>query len=701
MAGGGGGDTLWMTTAGTTNAADLAGVSGIEAVFLQNGGTFSLANGITSAAAILAVGSAAVDTIDASAVTGYGVVFTGNGGADVLRGGSQDDTFLIADSAFALIDGNAGTTDRISLTAASQSFDLHANVAKVSDVEVIDLRNASAATLNLLGTDIALVNAGTTSLYVVGDADDIVTAGNGYTLVASGVANAAAAAGHTFIHFRHSSGSDLFIDSDILSASVTSTSGSATVPENTAPGVTVFAAGIPTAPGVTVTYTLSGTDAALFSINSSSGDVSFISSPNFENPGDAGANNVYNITVTAAPDNARPNVTEAITITVTDVNDQVDLDLNFGNAGDDRNAGLFDNVTPAQLVFGVAATEIADAEDKLSSVSITITAPQGGSVNAGEALGISPDTLALVSSLLGFTVEVTGNGGQSLTISAPSGQFFTAQALETLLENVTYAINQTDFSFNASDRALSVTVTDFSTGATSDTALLTLDMRADVTATAGQNAFTGGNLSDLARGGAGDDVIAGGAGIDALVGGADNDTLTGGSGDDTIIGNDATVVRSGATFNVGGITGAAPNAGESDTAIYSGASTDYAVTRDPSGSYTVADQVAGRDGTDTLWGIETIDFAGGASLQLAAAIKVFDGSGSVLLADATPRFSPRNRRPRQARRISARRTIRRHGRVRQGVCRLRPYDLGCRVRPIDAERKDCSSHDAPDRTRTR
>ena len=35
-----------------------------------------------------------------------------------------------------------------------------------------------------------------------------------------------------------------------------------------------------------------------------------------------------------------------------------------------------------------------------------------------------------------------------------------------------------------------------------------------------------------------------------------------------------------------------------------------------------------------------------------------------------------------------RRTIRRHGRVRQGVCRLRPCDLGCRVRPIDAERED-------------
>ena len=66
-------------------------------------------------------------------------------------------------------------------------------------------------------------------------------------------------------------------------------------------------------------------------------------------------------------------------------------------------------------------------------------------------------------------------------------------------------------------------------------------------------------------------------------------------------------------------------------------------------------------------------------------------------ADATARFSPRHRRPRQADRRSARRTIRHHGRVRQGVCRLRPCDLGCRVRPIDAEREDQPPYDAPDR----
>jgi len=156
VVGGGGNDTLWMTTAGTTATAALVNVTGIEGVFLQAGGTFNLANGITGAASFAAVGSSAVDTFDASLVTGYKVAFTGNGGADVLKGGTLDDTFFIADSAFATINGNAGI-DRITLTAASQSFNLTANAAKITNLEVIDLNSSLNSTLTLAGTDIALV----------------------------------------------------------------------------------------------------------------------------------------------------------------------------------------------------------------------------------------------------------------------------------------------------------------------------------------------------------------------------------------------------------------------------------------------------------------------------------------------------------------------------------------------------------------
>ena len=53
-------------------------------------------------------------------------------------------------------------------------------------------------------------------------------------------------------------------------------------------------------PGSRLTFSLGGVDAAKFSINSSTGVVKFLSTPNFEAPTDSGGNNTYDITVTAS-----------------------------------------------------------------------------------------------------------------------------------------------------------------------------------------------------------------------------------------------------------------------------------------------------------------------------------------------------------------------------------------------------------------
>ena len=70
----------------------------------------------------------------------------------------------------------------------------------------------------------------------------------------------------------------------------------------------------------TITYRLSGDDASLFSINSSTGVIAFNSPPDYENPTDADANNSYVVTVSAT-DEASNTSTQALTITVTDVDD--------------------------------------------------------------------------------------------------------------------------------------------------------------------------------------------------------------------------------------------------------------------------------------------------------------------------------------------------------------------------------------------
>lgn len=67
-----------------------------------------------------------------------------------------------------------------------------------------------------------------------------------------------------------------------------------------------------------ITYLLSGTDAALFSIDSSTGEVRFNASKDYENPADSGANNVYDITVTAR-DLAGNTSQRNVAVTVTDV----------------------------------------------------------------------------------------------------------------------------------------------------------------------------------------------------------------------------------------------------------------------------------------------------------------------------------------------------------------------------------------------
>ena len=106
--------------------------------------------------------------------------------------------------------------------------------------------------------------------------------------------------------------------------------------------------------------------------------------------------------------------------------------------------------------------------------------------------------------------------------------------------------------------------------------------------------FVGGEGRDTIVGSARGDVLLGGAGNDTLRGGLGNDRFVGGTADDTIEGGSL-------AFGLGG---------GSDVAVFSGAINEYRITYLGNGSYEVADKVAGRDGTDTLIGVEKGDFNG-------------------------------------------------------------------------------------------
>ena len=84
--------------------------------------------------------------------------------------------------------------------------------------------------------------------------------------------------------------------------------------------VTTVTASDEDVPADTLSFAITGgADAALFSIDGS-GNLTFISAPNFETPTDFDADGIYEVTVQVSDGNGGTD-TQAISVTVTDVND--------------------------------------------------------------------------------------------------------------------------------------------------------------------------------------------------------------------------------------------------------------------------------------------------------------------------------------------------------------------------------------------
>ena len=92
---------------------------------------------------------------------------------------------------------------------------------------------------------------------------------------------------------------------------------SASILENTSG--TIYTASATDPEDDTLTYALSGTDQDDFSIDSSSGAISFAATPNYETPTDADTNNVYQVTLEVS--DGSNTVTQELTFTVTDSNE--------------------------------------------------------------------------------------------------------------------------------------------------------------------------------------------------------------------------------------------------------------------------------------------------------------------------------------------------------------------------------------------
>ena len=230
-----------------------------------------------------------------------GAALLGGGAAFALGGGDDDD----APTPAPVID----TNDAPVLGSATQ-FDAVENQTSAFTATATDA-DGDTLTYSLGGADAALFTIDTaTGVVSFIDAPDFETPGD-------------ADGDNVFDVTVTASDGDLSATQDVTitvtnenEAPVITSAETVSVEEN---GTTVFTAESSDVDGDTLTFTLTGADAALFTIDAATGAVSFLAAPDFETPGDADGDNVYDVTVTAS--DGELSSSQDVAITVTDVNE--------------------------------------------------------------------------------------------------------------------------------------------------------------------------------------------------------------------------------------------------------------------------------------------------------------------------------------------------------------------------------------------
>jgi Ca2+-binding RTX toxin-like protein len=248
------------------------------------------------------VGTNSDDTV--SGLNGNDII-TGNGGADTLTGGAGNDRFVYATTQDSPANTNWQTPPDATVTRVWDVItDFTQGVDKIDLSAYLGATDLAWANNTPTGNAIWYVTSGTrTFIYV--DVDNnpppdvmIELQNNGsLTLTANDFIGVVGG-------FTGTAASPVFTSPATY-----------TVPENSTAVGTVTATD---ADSPTLTYSLvAGGDAARFAINATTGLLSFITPPDFEAPADAGADNVYNLTVRAS--DGTLNTAQALAVTVTNV----------------------------------------------------------------------------------------------------------------------------------------------------------------------------------------------------------------------------------------------------------------------------------------------------------------------------------------------------------------------------------------------
>ncbi len=186
--------------------------------------------------------------------------------------------------------------------------------------------------------------------------------------------------------------------------------GTADVVENTPASTVLLVVGANNSLGNSLTMTLTGPDAALFNIDSATGSLTFINSPNFETPLDQGTDNQYHVTV---------NVTDSLTPThatsrglVINVTNENETPTNLA-----LSAAIIAENQPAGTTVATLSTTDPDAG---STFTYGLTSGGGSIDNAyfqlvGNSLRLTQPLNFEAQSTYSIRISSTDSGGLSIS----------------------------------------------------------------------------------------------------------------------------------------------------------------------------------------------------------------------------------------------------------------------------------------------
>ncbi|MEW4459329.1 calcium-binding protein [Roseibium algicola] len=282
--------------------------------------------------------------------------------------------------------------------------------------------------------------------------------------------------------------------------------------------------------------------------------------------------------------------------TITTIGDG-DTDIRTGSGNDTITAGNGNNVIDA-----------GDGNNKVTTgtgADIITTGSGDDVIDSGDGndtiyIGDGDDVVRAGG---GNDTIIAGNGGGVDLIDAGSGNDLVTYPSD--VDGISVDLNEIDRSLMALGNGMTVgdllsqngyaanTLVAIAQGISIDSdVLISVE---NITGGGGNDTIMGNELANRIIGEGGDDTLFGNDGDDDLRGGSGNDTLNGGGGDDLLEGGTGLDVLDGG--------------GGHDTIILRGPDTDYSITNNGDGSYTLTDNGGNGDGVDIISNIERLVFS--------------------------------------------------------------------------------------------